>query len=288
MMNLPTPTEIEYFLEMAQTQNMSRAAERLGIRQPTLSVALAKLEQTVGSQLFTRTKKGVALTEAGEIFLAKSQELLQVWKGLTTQTREQSQSVRGHLRLGCHVSVALYTLSLFVPQILKEHPDLEFSFEHDFSRKITEAVISLKLDLGIVINPVQHPDLIIKKLNKDEVAFWKSEKLDRSLETVLIGDQNLLQTQALLQRTKKAQSTFTKYVTTSSLEVARDLAQSGAGVAILPTRVAEMAPKPYLKKIAGLPTLQDEICLIYRAERRSSRTIQFLSERIQKVFNKQN
>jgi len=284
MLNLPSPTEIEYFLEVAQTLNMSRAAERLGVRQPTLSVSLSKLEQTLGTQLLTRTKKGVELTEAGQVFFAKAQDFLQSWKDLKNQTGEQDESYKGHLRLGCHVSVALYTLPHFLPAALKDYADLEFSLEHDFSRKITESVISLKLDLGIVVNPVQHPDLIIKKLCKDEVTFWKSDKLHASLEKVLIADQNLLQTQALLQKTKKERQ-FQKFVSTSSLEVARELAQAGAGIAILPTRVAQMGSRVHLKKISTLPSYQDEICLIYRSERRSSRTVQSLSQRIQQVFS---
>lgn len=283
MIQLPSPTEIAYFLEVAQTQNMSRAAERLGIRQPTLSVSLAKLEQIVGAQLFTRTKRGVFLTEAGQVFLSKSQDLVQNWKELQSQTQSQSESFSGHLRLGCHVSVALYTLPFFLPETLKDFPDLEFSLEHDFSRKITESVISLKLDFGIVVNPVQHPDLIIKKLCKDEVTFWKSDKLNPALEKVLIADQNLNQVQSLMGKIKKDRK-FKKFLTTSSLEVGRELAQAGAGIAILPTRVAQMGGKSQLKKVPGLPSFQDEICLIYRAERRSSKTIQNLSQRIQQVF----
>lgn len=283
MMNLPSSNEIEYFLEIAQTLNLSRAAERLGIRQPTLSVSLAKLEQTLGTQLLIRTKKGVVLTEAGQVFFTKAQELMSFWKDLKGQTKDQDSSHRGHLRLGCHVSVGLYTLPNFLPETLKDFPDLEFALEHDFSRKITESVISLKLDLGIVVNPVQHPDLIIKKLCRDEVTFWKAEKIDSALEKVLIADQGLLQSQALLRKIKKDQK-FQKFISTSSLELARELAQAGAGIAILPSRVAQLGGRSKLKRISGWPSYQDEICLVYRAERRSSRTIQTLVQRIQKVF----
>ncbi len=282
MMNLPNPNEIEYFLEVAQTQNMSRAAERLGIRQPTLSIALAKLEHTLGVQLMTRTKKGVFLTEAGRVFLNKAQDLLHSWNLLKQQTQTQSDELRGHVRMGCHVSVALYTLPLFMASMLKEYPNLEFAFEHDFSRKITESVISLGLDLGVVVNPVQHPDLVIKRLCRDEVSYWKSEKISPINEKVLIVDQQLNQTQILL---KKSKTSFSRFVTTSSLEVVRDLAISGAGVAILPNRVVQSVPRHGLKKVPSMPTFQDEICLIYRSERRLSRTIQILSSKISEVFS---
>lgn len=283
MTTLPSPTEISYFLELAQSQNMSRAAERLGIRQPTLSMALAKLEQTVGAQLFTRTKKGVVLTDAGNILLVKAEHLLNAWGELKTQTAQQSEQVQGQIRLGCHVSVALYSLPQFLPETLKAFPNLEFSLEHDFSRKITESVISLKLDLGIVVNPVQHPDLVIKKLAKDEVTFWRKEKLASELQKVLIADNQLVQSQTLLRKLKKNAPVFEKYLTTSSLELARDLALAGAGVAILPAKVAAMGAGK-LHRLPGLPTYHDEICLIYRTERRTSKTLQMLSQKIQSVF----
>ncbi len=281
MMNLPNPNEIEYFLEVAQTQNMSRAAERLGIRQPTLSVALAKLEHSLGVQLMTRTKRGVFLTESGRVFLAKAQDLMQSWNQLKQQTQNQADELKGHVRLGCHVSVALYTLPSMLPAVLKEFPNLEFAVEHDFSRKITESVISLNLDIGIVVNPVQHPDLVIKRLCRDEVSYWKSEKILSGNENILIADHHLNQTQMLL---KKSKTCFERFVTTSSLELARDLAIQGAGVAILPGRVVQSHPKHGLKRVQSMPTFQDEICLIYRAERRNSRTIQVLGTKILEVF----
>ncbi len=281
MINLPSPTEIEYFLEVAKTQNMSRAAERLGIRQPTLSIALANLEHDLGVQLLTRTKKGVFLTESGRVFLAKAQDLIQSWTLLKQQTQTQSDELRGHVRLGCHVAVAQYSLPNSLPKVLGDFPHLQVSLEHDMSRKITEGVISLNLDLGIVVNPVQHPDLVIKRLSRDEVSYWKSERILAANEKTLISDPQLNQTQTLARKTKDV---FERFVTTSSLEVARELAIHGAGVAILPGKVVHSRPRHGLKKISSLPSFQDEICLIYRSERRQSKTIQLLAERISQVF----
>lgn len=281
MLDLPNANEILYFIELANAQNMSRAAERLGIRQPTLSVAISKLEHNLSIRLFLRTKKGVSLTEAGQLFLSKAQELLNSWNEIKTQTQTQSQTISGQIRLGCHVSVALYTLPFFMPKMMSEFPGLEFLLEHDFSRKISEAVISLRLDMGIVVNPVKHPDLVIKKLCYDDVAFWKSDRPGQ--EKVLIADHQLIQTQALMQKSKKGG--FERFITTSSLEVARELAEAGAGAAILPSRVVNANRKSNLKRITGLPTFRDEVCLVFRAERRTNRTLQVLAERIAEVFD---
>ncbi len=162
---------------------------------------------------------------------------------------------------------------MFLKDFLKSHPSIEFSLEHDFSRKITEGIISLRLDLGIVVNPVRHPDLVIKKICEDHVGFWKSDKLHPSLEKVLIADENLMQTQNLLQRSKKGETRFTRFIRTSSLELVRELTLQGCGVGVLPGRVAMMNGGKGLEVISDLPTHKDEICLVYRSERREHRTL---------------
>ena len=74
---LPSPTEILYFNEIAKTSNLSRAAERLGVTQPTLSLALKRLEDTIGMPLMIRSKTGVQLTRAGQKLLTKSLTILE-------------------------------------------------------------------------------------------------------------------------------------------------------------------------------------------------------------------
>ena len=63
---VPSAAELEYFLEVSSTLNLSRASERLGISQPSLSLAIKRLEQSVGTELFIRHKHGVTLTQAAD------------------------------------------------------------------------------------------------------------------------------------------------------------------------------------------------------------------------------
>ena len=72
--------ELKYFLEVANTKNLSRASERLGISQPTLSVAIKRLENSIGTELLIRQKRGVALTQAGKQLLIHAKQLLQYWE----------------------------------------------------------------------------------------------------------------------------------------------------------------------------------------------------------------
>src|SRR5690606_8332928 len=106
----PAYTDIAYFLEVAQTRNISRAAERIGITQPSLSSAMKRLEDSLGSTLFIRGRTGVQLTKAGKELLGKGRLLLLSWEQLKADINKMETGVSGQYIIGCHPSVALYTL----------------------------------------------------------------------------------------------------------------------------------------------------------------------------------
>lgn len=256
---LPQSYEITYFLEVAKTLNLSRAAERLGVSQPALTISLKKLEANLGVDLFYRSKSGMQLTKHGESFLVKAHALHELWESCQEQSRLDKNEIQGHFRLGVHVSVALFTLRHFLPKFMALHPDFHLSLTHDLSRKITEQVISHKLDVGIVVNPVRHPDLVIKDLYTDEVSFWESPSNKNN--EVLIADDQLIQSQTLMKK-----NNFNRMITSSSLEVVLSLTESGAGVGILPGRVAALSHNKLEKSKNNPKTYLDKMCLIYRPE----------------------
>jgi DNA-binding transcriptional LysR family regulator len=184
--------------------------------------------------------------------------------------------------VGCHPSVALYSLPGFLPKLLTTHPKIDVTLRHDLSRKIAEGVISAAIDVGIVVNPVRHPDLVITKLCDDEVTFWRGPGRSplsdlRSGQAVLLCDPELAQAQWLLRQLKKAKLHPARIVASGSLEVIASLTASGAGVGLLPARVAAAASSQ-LKRVEGSPVFHDEICLLYRAENRGVRAIQAIGD----------
>ncbi len=283
---LPSSSEIKYFLEVSSALNISRAAERLGISQPSLSLAIRRLEDSLGSELLVRNKSGVKLTKAGEKFALQARMLIDEWEKLKNTIAGNEESVSGHFSIGCHPSVAMYSLPEFLTDLMSEFQELEISLFHDLSRKVTESVISFRTDFGIVVNPVRHPDLVIKSLISDQVTFWTGpERTDlndiKSNNAILICDQELIQTQALLKNIKKMR-TFKRVLDSSNLEVVAALVACGAGVGILPGRVATRISAQGLKKVPGLPVFNDEICLIYRADAQRSKASKVIIETIQK------
>jgi len=286
---LPDANDLIYFSETAITENLSRASERLGITQPALSISIQRLERSIGSSLFIRTKKGVHLTQAGKFLYAQSRNLIQQWQQVRTKAIASTELIQGQYTLGCHPSVALYTLPLLLPKILEAHPGIEIRLEHALSRRIVESVISMEIDLGIVINPIRNPNLVIRKLADDEVCFWVGEgnsqiQNPQSGNAVLICDLELVQTQALLKKLKVAGIKYGRVLHTASLELITELTLSGAGIGIIPSRVANPKKNKGLRKLSKSPVFRDEISLIYRVENRAVKTIQLFSETLSHVF----
>jgi len=284
--------EILYFIEVANTQNLSRASERLGIAQPSLSAAIKRLETAVGTGLLIRHKKGVLLTQAGKQLLAHAKQLLQYWNEVKSQTLASHHEIQGCFVFGCHPSVALHNLSSFFPTLLKDHSKLEIELTHDISRKLTEGVINLSIDIGLVVNPIKHPDLIIHKMMDDEINFMQLKKPlfphqdILSEQAIIICNPELVQTQTLLKNLQKKNIKYSRLLISSNLEVIADLTAKGCGVGILPKSIANRMFPGKLISTEKVAPFHDEICLIYRHENRSVMAIQVIVAAVKKHFGK--
>jgi len=287
-----SPNELNYFIEVAHSLNLSRASERIGISQPSLSMSIKRLETSIGTQLLIRHKKGVSLTQAGKQLLLHAKQLTQYWDNVKAKTLASHNDVQGMFNLGCHPSIAIHYLPYFLPALLTQHPKLNVTLMHDLSRKITEQVINLTLDLAIVVNPVKHPDLIIQKLVTDDVTFWRSTHVDntnqdmQSGSAILICDTALLQSQWLLKRGVKKGIRYNRIVDSSNLEVIAHLTAKGCGIGILPSSVALSMSNNELTQVVNAPTFRDEICLIYRHENRNIKALQVMIAAIKQQFKK--
>jgi DNA-binding transcriptional LysR family regulator len=256
------PTDLRYFFEVAKTQNVSRAAERLNIGQPALSQSIRRLETVVGTRLLDRFKTGVRLTVAGQRLLDEGRVAIEKWECLKNAVRSSEHEIEGSYSIGCHVSVGIYSLPTVLRDIFGKHPRLEIKITHGLSREIAESVVSFRTDFGLVINPVRHPDLVIRELCEDRVAFWAAKT---SHQDILICDPALAQSQTLIKR-KALEKSFNRYLYSSSLELIATLAAGGCGVAILPERIARRYSGLSLWR-ADLPIVRDRLCLIYRSDR---------------------
>ena len=254
---IPSYSDLQYFLELSECLNFSRASERLGLSQPTLSQAIKRLEGGLQTDLFIRTHHKLVITSAGEKLRIESQKLLNQWAQVSSSVTNTTQKKAGTFNIGMHPSVALYSLKHFAKNILKEK-QISFNLSHGLSREMTEMIVSRKLDVALIINPVRHPDLVLKKLAEDKVTFWKNKSTDTN---TLIYDPALTQSQTLL---KEYEYQFKRKIPSSNLETIQDLCSLGAGVGLLPERIAQKDPA--LKQVSKSPSFKDELYMAYRVD----------------------
>lgn len=290
---LVSPTELYYFNELCHTLNFSRAAERLGISQPTLSQAVKRLEQLIGTPLFLRIKTGVKLTKAGSPLLAHAEELLVLWERVKAQSLASCEEVQGRLTLGCHPTIARHILPLLLPQFVAEYPHLEIALVHDLSRKILEGVINLSIDVGLVANPVRHPGIILQKLYDDRVGFWQANGYQWSFATgiTIICDPDLVQTQHVLNTLRDQGHKNFRLLTSSNLDVIASLVAAKTGIGILPSTMVN-GGNYNLQPLSNLPGYDDELYLAYRPEQRDimalKKFIASVKETIKRVIAQQH
>jgi DNA-binding transcriptional LysR family regulator len=269
--------DIKYFLCVADNLNVTRASEIIGISQPALSYAMKRLERELGGELLIRLKNGIQLTKLGEEFQIRSRRLVYEWEQAQNIANPETGLIQGSYSFAIHPSVALYALEYFMPKLHKEFSALNFKLMHGLSREMTEKVISWEADFGIVVNPIRHPDLVIKKLYSDEVTLFYTQ----NVQNKLIYDQNLAQSQYILKKLGK-KNKFMSEITTANLELVAKLSSLGMGYGLLPATIASQYKN--LKKLKGSPIFKDEICLIYRPEKHkdniSKKIIQIIREAI--------
>ncbi len=255
--------DVKYFITASETLNITRASEIIGISQPALSYAIKRLENELGGQLLIRLKNGIQLTKLGEEFKVRSRRLVYEWEQAQNLANPETGLIQGSYTFAIHPSVALYALEFFIPKLQSDFLGLDFKFTHGLSREMTEKVISWEADFGIVVNPIKHPDLVIKKLYSDEVTiFYTKDAQDK-----LIYDQNLAQSQYILKKLGKKKN-FSGEINSGNLELVAKLTALGLGYGLLPVTIASQYTN--LKRLSGSPVFKDEICLVYRPEKHNN------------------
>lgn len=151
--------QLRYFVTVADTGHMTRAAVQLGIQQPPLSQQIKALEQALGVVLFQRHPKGVSLTDAGRQFQLEAQRLLQDFEDMKARMARVASGEQGQLSIGFTSSAAAHA---FTPAVLRacrgRHAGIELILSEDNAAALTEGVAKGRLHCAFLRVPVARPE----------------------------------------------------------------------------------------------------------------------------------
>lgn len=139
------------FVAVAEEGNISRAAKRLHLTQPAVSLQLKRLAQDTGLDLFVRTSKGVELTRDGEALVAKAEKVQAAIAEFGQTARRVNGNVRGTLQLGTIVDPDFIRLGAFLAALMDGYPDLQTKLVHGISGEVVNRLIDGQVDVGFFL-----------------------------------------------------------------------------------------------------------------------------------------
>jgi DNA-binding transcriptional LysR family regulator len=161
---------LRYFLAVAEELNFSRAAERLNMAQPPLSVAIRQLEQELGTPLLTRTTREVRLTEAGVAFVAGARATLARLDEAVTQVRRATEGQLGRLQIAFSWGARFVTLPALGQAFRASYPDVHLLAEEMWNANMPAALAARTIDLAVSICPEVHGGLRYEAIRNEPVT----------------------------------------------------------------------------------------------------------------------
>ena len=259
-----TLTELRYVVAVARERHFGRAAEACFVSQPTLSVAIKKLEDELGTQIFERRTNDVTMTAAGELIVGQAQRTLDEAGRVKEIARQGKDPLSGPLRLGVIYTIGPYLLPALVRQLLKDAPQMPLLLSENFTVKLVDLLKNGEVDVAIMALPLPEAGLQLQPVYDERFVIavprlhaWVKRKAipseDLKKETMLLlGAGHCFRDQVLevcpeLSRFSSSAEGIQKTFEGSSLETIRHMVGSGLGVTVLPmTSIPEKPPRDSL------------------------------------------
>ena len=164
------PTQVASFAAVAETGGFGRAAARLGVSQPAVSLHVADLEADLGAKVFDRLPRGVRLTAAGELLLGYARRLAALESEARTAVAELMGLGRGRLTIGASLTVGSYLMPGVLAEFRRRHPAVELRMEVANTDRVTAWVRDEQVDLGLTEGLAQHPELAASAFHTDRLV----------------------------------------------------------------------------------------------------------------------
>ncbi|MBC9072879.1 hydrogen peroxide-inducible genes activator [Thauera sp. CAU 1555] len=247
-----TLTDLRYLVALARERHFGRAAEKCHVSQPTLSVAIKKVEEELGVQLFERSATEVKITETGRRIVAQAEKVLVEATQIHEIAAAGKDPLSGPLRLGVIYTIGPYLLPRLIPRVHQLAPRMPLIIQENYTARLADALKRGELDVIIISLPFDEPGVVAQPVYDEPFRVlmpsahpWaqttevSAEQLADD-QLLLLGAGNCFRDQVLevcpqcrnvggLQRTLEG----------SSLETIRHMVATGLGVTVLPSSAAD-------------------------------------------------
>lgn len=254
-----TLTELRYIVALHQTGHFGKAAELCHVSQPTLSIAIKKLEEELNVALFERSRNQVRTTPIGQKIVQQAQTVLEQAHQIRELAEVGRDPLGSRLAIGAIFTVGPYLFPCFVPGLQQLAPGMPLYIEESYTAVLREKLRAGELDAIVVALPFTEPDVVTQPLYEEPFVVVMpqghplakkasiSPKLLEKETVMLLGEGHCFRDQVLaacpgLKKGSGPDQSLQSVVEGSSLETIKHMVASGLGITILPLSAAQNAP----------------------------------------------
>ncbi|MDC6167612.1 LysR substrate-binding domain-containing protein [Paucibacter sp. XJ19-41] len=269
-----TLTELRYIVAVARERHFGRAAEACHVSQPTLSVAIKKLEEELDVKIFERGAAEVTVTPLGEDIVRQAQSVIEQASAIKEIAKRGKDPLAGALRLGLIYTIGPYLLPQLVKSVIAHYPQMPLMLQENFTVKLLEMLRTGELDCAIMAEPFPDTGLAIAPLYDEPFVIaapashpfaQRSEISSQELKSetmLLLGTGHCFRDHVLevcpeFARFSSDAEGIRKSFEGSSLETITHMVASGMGVTVVPGLSVPAEPQTHLRFIpfaAPVPT----------------------------------
>jgi LysR family hydrogen peroxide-inducible transcriptional activator len=285
--------ELRYAVAVAQMRNFRRAAEKCFVTQPALSLAIQKLEDELGVQLFERSRTEVSLTPIGARIVEQAQRVLEEAGRIPEIARQGRDQLAGTLKLGAIYTVAPYLLPELIPILHRKAPQMPLEVVENLTSQLDVMLRDGRIDVAIIALPFDAPNVTTLPLYDEAFAVvvptehaWAKRSSVRAeeltSEKVLMLASGHCFSNQVVEACPELQKQGRETLQGNSLETIRNMVASGLGITVLPASAdAPRYRSPLLKVVPFKdPPPSRRIALAWRRSFAREKAIEVLADAI--------
>ena len=245
--------QLEYFQMASRLKNITRAAERLNVSQPNITVAIKKLETELGIKLFDRSQKQLSLTPEGNIFLNRIELALRSIQDAVLEVNDYKQLQKGTIKIGIPSMIGSYLFPKIFSSFQQLYPHLDIYLYEEGSMTIREQLERDDLDFGIVIISDASASLQLLPMSRNQIVACIPEKHPlasknsisindvANADLIMLKEGSFLR-QLVLSKIKRANIMPEIVLESNQIETVKGLIASNVGIAFLLDFIVKGAP----------------------------------------------